>query len=339
MSHTIPKAKRKPWLRQDTSGLYASNHALTRRDGEPREDDVAEISFLVDNVKIGDPDLTECEIVKIYTKVRPKYAVYRTPDRVSVQFADDEQVASQQRKDMSTLNLTRAQITGLIDGWSRSRWQPFKAKAKKFEGRVATALVLSLEGDNSAALASLNDTKADIIAERSSWGRFEYLISALMLALFAIVVFTFVQKKIYPFTTPSGNIWLAARAGTVGAFFSIALAIRNRTVLTNLYRRDNFADATLRIVIGIIAAGVLILLLGSKLVPNFKIGEADISGTDITWQTVLVIGFVAGFLERLVPDLLEKGAARDDAAKAAADKAAADKAGANKGTTDNPSQR
>ena len=121
MSHTIPKAKRKPWLRQDTSGLYASNRALTRQDGERREDDVAEISFLVDNVKIGDPDLTECEIVKIYTKVRPKYAVCRTPDRVSVQFADDEQVASQQRKDMSTLNLTRAQITGLIDGWSRSR--------------------------------------------------------------------------------------------------------------------------------------------------------------------------------------------------------------------------
>ncbi|MEA2997141.1 MAG: hypothetical protein QOG74_2690 [Alphaproteobacteria bacterium] len=300
---------------------------------------MSEGRFLVDDVKIGERDLTECEILKIFTKVRPQYAVYRTRDRVSVQFSDDENVASQQRKDMSTLNLTRAQITGLIDGWSRSRWELFKAKAKKFEGRTATALVLSLEGDSGAALASLNDTKADIIAERSSWGRFEYLISASLLALLAIIVFTFVQRKIYPFTTPSGNIWLAARAGTVGAFFSIALAIRNRTVLTNLYRRDNFADATLRIVIGMIAAGVLILLLGSKLVPNFKIGDANISGTDITWQTVLVIGFVAGFLERLVPDLLEKGAARDDAAKAAADKAAADKAAANKGTTDNPSQR
>ena len=295
---------------------------------------MSESRFLVDDVKIGERDLTECEILKIFTKVRPQYAVYRTRDRVSVQFADDENVASQQRKDMSTLNLTRAQITGLIDGWSRSRWELFKAKAKKFEGRTATALVLSLEEDSGAALASLNDTKADIIAERSSWGRFEYLISASLLALLAIIVFTFVQRKIYPFTTPSGNIWLAARAGTVGAFFSIALAIRNRTVLTNLYRRDNFADATLRIVIGMIAAGVLILLLGSKLVPNFKIGDANISGADITWQTVLVIGFVAGFLERLVPDLLEKGAARDDAAKAAADKSAA-----NKGTTDNPSQR
>jgi hypothetical protein len=295
---------------------------------------VSESRFLVDDVKIGERDLTECEILKIFTKVRPKYAVYRTGDRVSVQFADDENVAAQQRKDMSTLNLTRAQITGLIDGWSRSRWESFKAKAKKFEGRTATALVLSLEGDSAAALASLNDTKADIIAERSSWGRFEYLISASLLAMLAIIVFTFVQRKIYPFTTPSGNIWLAARAGTVGAFFSIALAIRNRTVLTNLYRRDNFADATLRIVIGMIAAGVLVLLLGSKLVPNFKIGDANISGADITWQTVLVIGFVAGFLERLVPDLLEKGTARDDAAKAAADKAAA-----NKGTADNPPAR
>jgi hypothetical protein len=152
----------------------------------------------------------------------------------------------------------------------------------------------------------------------------------------SIVAFTILQKY-HPFTSASGNTWLAARAGTVGAFFSIALGI----LLTNLHRRDNLADATLRILIGIIAAGVLVLMLSSKLLPGFKIGDAGISGTEITWQTVLVVGFVAGFLERLVPDLLARTAAAHDdkvAADGAASKAATEETTAtNKSAAKKPS--
>jgi hypothetical protein len=34
--------------------------------------------------------------------------------------------------------------------------------------------------------------------------------------------------------------------------------------------------------------------------------DANFSAITLTWQMVLVIGFVVGFMERLVPDLLEK---------------------------------
>lgn len=283
---------------------------------------MSETPFTVDDVKIGEKDLTESEIVKIYTKIRPDYAVYRTHDRVAVQFADEEKKAEEQRKKMATLNLLRVQIAGLIDGWSRSKLETFKARARKYERRLATGLILCLEDDPNTACASLEDTKADIEAERKSWGRFEYLIAASIVSALAIAAFTFAQRHLYTFHTPSENVWLAARAGTVGAFFSIALAIQDRSVLTNLHRRDNFADATLRVVIGMIAAGVLLLALGSKLVTSFKLGDANISGPEIAWQTVVVIGFVAGFVERLVPDLLKKTAAQD----ASAEKIAADKA-------------
>jgi hypothetical protein len=69
---------------------------------------------------------------------------------------------------------------------------------------------------------------------------------------------------------------------------------------------DNVTDGTLRLLIGVISAGVLLLLLACGILPSLKIGDANFSASTLTWQMVLVIGFVGGFMERLVPDLLEK---------------------------------
>src|SRR4029077_19291399 len=99
-----------------------------------------------------------------------------------------------------------------------------------------------------------------------------------------------------------------AKAGLVGAAFSIALGIRNRTVGLDLNRLDNITDGVLRLLIGVIAAGVLLLILASGILPNMKIGDMTVSGGINSWKVVMVVGFIGGFLERLVPDLLEKGA-------------------------------
>ena len=326
------------WLHTYRRSKAKRGHETARSDlaaafGEAKVATASEM-FCVADVKIRATDLTGNVILEVYVRASPQYAVYRTSDRVVIQFADDDTKARQQRQQLATLNLVRAQINGLISDWSKSRYARFREKAAKYESRVASALILCLEGDGVAALASLNDIKASIVAERTSWGRFEYLISASIFSLIAIGVFTLLQHKYFRFPVPSGNIWLAARAGTIGAFFSIALAIRDRTILTNLHRRDNLADAALRILIGIVAAGVLVLMLSSNLVPSFTIGKAEISGPLIAWQTVLVVGFIAGFLERLVPDLLKQVDKATDADKAAADKTAADKAAADKTAAD-----
>ena len=116
----------------------------------------------------------------------------------------------------------------------------------------------------------------------------------------------FVASRLYPFQEASSDLWLAAKAGLIGAAFSIALAIRGRTVALDTELLDNVTDGTLRLLIGVISAGVLLLLFASGIVPNLKIGDASFSGGTLTWQTVLLVGFVGGFMERLVPDLLEK---------------------------------
>lgn len=99
----------------------------------------------------------------------------------------------------------------------------------------------------------------------------------------------------------------AAAAGSIGAFFSISLAIRNRTVLPDLLRTSNLMDAILRVTIGFIAAVVLIGLVLGQMV-KFSIGERPVTPDHLL--AILLIGFIAGFSERFVPDLLDKASAK-----------------------------
>jgi uncharacterized protein YukE len=268
----------------------------------------------VEDIQLGKKDPTQMEIRQIYSKAPPRYAVYRTDERVAVQFADDAKLAATQRKNMASLNSLRSQINGLISDWSRSSRRRYRDKAEKYERRVAAALILCLEDDGETALAALNEVKSDVTAERTSRGRFEYLIAASLVSGAAVALFLLIHALLISsasFLDPEraghlGHLMLAAEAGTLGAFFSIALAIRNRTVLTNLHRWDNISDAVLRIVIGVIAATILVSMLGADILSDFKIGAAQISGHKVQWETLLVVGFTAGFLERLVPDLLQK---------------------------------
>ena len=115
--------------------------------------------------------------------------------------------------------------------------------------------------------------------------------------------------SVYGFSAQVRTLWAAAAVGALGAFFSIAIAIRGRTVLTDLHSRDNAADAVLRIVIGAIAAGLLVCFVLSRVAVVTIGGTALEVGTgNSAWMVTVIAAFLAGFSERLVPDLLEKSA-------------------------------
>ena len=275
----------------------------------------------VSEVKARGKDEADLVIEEVYARYDPFYAVYRTRERVVVQFADAPDQEKIQRAALSKLSPIRGEINGLIDGWRHSKNHRQHATARRFERRVADALVVALEDDLADAALLLQGIKNDLVTERTSRGRFQYLEIA-SAAVAVALVFDGLSTIAWGWLSPASYsntvrlLWMASAAGAWGAFFSVAIAMRSRTVLTDLQLRDNASDAILRIVIGAISAPVFICLFVSKLI-SFKIGDADVATlahperfTDSSWMAAFVVAFVAGFLERLIPDLLAKAVAK-----------------------------
>jgi hypothetical protein len=175
----------------------------------------------------------------------------------------------------------------------------------------------ALQGQLDIAKNQLSEIKNDIVSERQSIARIDYLVIALaMTCLFIFLswILSLASQSAWldRFGPPLLPVWTAVAGGTLGAFFSIATGIKNRTVLMDLQNRDNRADATLRMLIGAISGGVLLVMLSSDLVTNALVTKDALiypsvpGGTPYSEMLVYILGFVAGFAERLVPDQLEK---------------------------------
>jgi hypothetical protein len=258
----------------------------------------------------GGNDSVGASIVSVYAKQPPLYAVYRTKERVAIQYADEESTAKAQRGALAKLNAVRGEINGLIDSWRSSSKARRESDAKRFDRRVADALIVALEGDADNAATLLDTVKIDIVDTRTSWARFQYLIVASVTAACGVALLAGLSSgwfNTHLYQIPGGALDMlpAAAAGTIGGFFSIAIALRSRTVLTDLHFRDNAADAALRVVIGLIAAALLICLVKTK-AASIAVGDTGSPGYDTL--NPLIVGFLAGFSERLIPDLLAETA-------------------------------
>lgn len=225
---------------------------------------------------------------------RANYAVYLASTKVLVQYADDESLATDQIKATAELILMRERLHLLSN-----RYQ-----GPCYLSQVAEALRLGLEDQTACGKATLQYALDDVRDSIARQGRLTYLKWAVPLGIAAAVVAIAAGVLIGP--DEIAHIPLAAGGGALGALLSIVIAIRTRTIALDADRSANILDAAARLLVGLISAGFLFLILTAGMVPDIKVGEATLVGASATWRSALIVGFAAGFLERLLPDLLKK---------------------------------
>ncbi|HZF93960.1 MAG TPA: hypothetical protein VEZ20_03710 [Allosphingosinicella sp.] len=269
----------------------------------------------LEHVKLGGTDRSGYDITCIYALNPPEYAVYGTKIRTSIQYADDPVLAKQQRSAMSVCSPLRGQINGLIDGWRGNGRRSRSHRVGDYDRRVADALVMGFEGSLSSTLDLLTEIRNDIVAERRSLAQSDYLLTAVITLAALLMLFLGVRAGIGD-TSHANPVWNAAltgaSGGTLGAFFSIAVGMRSRTVLVDIQKWDNRRDAILRVLVGTIGGAVLICMLLTGLVTVLGLSLTEGPGDGAL--KALVIGFLAGFSERAVPDILAKASLATDAA-------------------------
>lgn len=287
------------------------------------------------DLRKGGLDAGENLIIRFQVKRPPEFAVYYSDERVVVSFADDPELAAKQRGDLAQIAPVRGEINGLLDDWRSAEPRPSllltnkylenqvrkkRAMAERFDQRVADALVVALNGDVTGAGAVLEDIKQDIMAHRAGIARLQSLAAAAV-GVLGFIVLAGLFGNVADDSCNAGHsaicftdgaeLWRGALTGSVGALFSLALGIRRREVQPDFNFASNVTEALLRILIGAIAGTVLVGLIRSGFV-HIGFGETDPKNTSPLYYAAA--GFLAGFAERLVPDLLAKGTIADGAA-------------------------
>ncbi len=273
--------------------------------------------FSVEDVVQGQRDSNNREVLDVYARQADRYAVYQTERRVVIAYSDDPLVQKIQRKRLAALAVQRSEIDGMLGPWREKSagYNRLVQTALQFDMRVASALIEALEGEVDTARAILAQIKADIGGEMASRARLSYvcwtMVSALAVLSVCLIVFAvsdrFLGQKLIP---DSDRLKLLAGMGTgiLGALYSIATRIEQRALSNDLRRLDSFTDSFVRLSLGAMGAFIFICFLISGAIEiNFGADirpGADGKGGANFIYLVLIAGFLAGFVERLVPDLL-----------------------------------
>jgi hypothetical protein len=103
---------------------------------------------------------------------------------------------------------------------------------------------------------------------------------------------------------------MAAAAGAAGAVFSIASRIQHLDLKPSIQSVMNYVLGALRVLTGFVAGAIILFIINGTVFGEgvLKIFEGVTEMTALTasnWKSIVLVGFLAGFAERLVPSLLK----------------------------------
>jgi hypothetical protein len=268
----------------------------------------------------GDEDASGSPIQSIFATTK-QFVVYEADNQIRVLLPEDYATAKVLRQKVADLGGLRASIEDLRADPSLSA-SSMKTRAAR---EVAWALAQAFEDESSPPSEQPKEilTRVDgrLRSLVKSHYRKKYVLSNLV-AFCAIEILLIIGAIVLSHASiATGNLAALHRYalygsfGALGAFLSVIIGIRSIDVDLNLKGWEHvFAGAT-RILIGVIGALVIGLALDSSLIdPTFGASGApapqispNSGALERRLALNLILSFIAGFSERLVPNLLRRG--------------------------------
>lgn len=287
--------------------------------------------FLLDDLVVGSPDPRGRIVLDILWAVE-EFKIYKTARGVSPFFSDDAELARDQKEAYLALGDDIAHFNHLIQtliptrlGFSRDE-DASAPMLTEYERELARCLAQGLLGkteDAQRALTILRHRLERRIANRARvihLGINVILVLAVWLTAYLISISGYEPR----FGFKPLDIGLAAIMGSVGALFSTAVGLQKMSCDPMISTSMHWIYGAQRVLVGVLGAIIVYFGFQSGVLNGiFQTGPitgAPPSPADTNLYWLAFISVLAGFSERLVPNLLD-ARANETAEQRAADPA------------------
>lgn len=274
--------------------------------------------FKLDDLVKGQDDPRGRRVRDIFWSVN-EFKIYKTDQGISPFFSDDPAVSKAQKLAYLGLGAGIADFNHLIHTL-KPRTIPFTdhpiaggaaggSSLVHYERELARCIAQALLGQAEIAKSSLADLRNRVAARISNRGRVVHLMINVLLVAAAVVGALAFAKSGYTstFGFDVKEMGLAVMMGSIGALFSTTVRLQSMAVDPTVSQYMHWIYGTQRILVG--ALGALIIYYGFKSgVVNglFQPLSGAVEATktfDPYWLSFVCV--LAGFSERLVPNLLD----------------------------------
>ena len=264
--------------------------------------------FMLCELKEGQPDKLGHSVQQILWFAK-NYAIYRTEQGVHVQFSDNDEEASEQRCGFTKICPELCELRYLTAQIPATKPLIFRGRkgydgSSLYDHNVAQAIMLVMEGDAKTGREIAQKALEMAIERVTNDNTLRYVCFSLggwlLILAFGALLLRYSPDKSLP--DDLRLFVVAGMAGATDAILSIATRLQSFRLKPCNHSNMNYLMSILRVgVIGSVAG--IILWLFAPIVLNDAALEL-IPGWQSGWRAPAALGLIAGFAERLIPNIM-----------------------------------
>jgi len=237
------------------------------------------------------------DIEKIYSKL-PEFVVYRTKSAIRIDIDDDHEDA----KKIMSLHMGISVDLGRIYSWLPEQL----IDSEPVNKQIARAMTANACGHHEKAQQLLKHAEERILKTKTLKGRLEYTVSALKLVM---VIVALLLSAIYHIESEDAKTFLyVILCGSLGGLLSTSIGFSTLEIDLDADGKTNTLIGQSRILIAITAAVFSYFAIKSEIAFTFIAKSPEHYG-------IYMVAMMSGFIERLIPNMMNNLAKSDKAAK------------------------